>query len=169
MSQQKALLDGLKQAIQFEGDGHHFYRMAAMTSGDPKGRDVFEMLAREELAHLHYLQTQYNSYLRSGKPDSAVSLPAHTPLTGDHPIFSENIKIRIGEAHFEMTALSIGMQLELSSIQFYTRSAEQHDDPVVERFYRELAEWEKEHYDALQRQQASLREDYWASGGFSPF
>ena len=163
------LIEGLKKAIRFEGDGHNFYMMAAGNTGDPKGKEVFEMLAREELAHVRFLRSQYNSFLKTGAPDSGAKLPKHTSLQGDHPIFSPGLKDKIKSAHMEMSALAIGIQLELSSIQFYKGEADAADDPMLKQFFTELADWEKEHYDALLRQQDSLKEDYWAAGGFSPF
>jgi len=163
------ITEGLKKAIQFEGDGHNFYRMAAGNTQDEKGREVFEMLAREEAEHARFLRTQYDSFMKSGTADKSVKLPAHGALGGDHPIFSLDLKKRIGNAHMEMTALAIGIQLELNSIKFYQEQAVQSGDPEVSGFFTELAEWEQEHYEALSRQQESLRGDYWAAGGFSPF
>lgn len=143
--------------------------MAAGNTSDPKGKEVFEMLAREELAHVRFLRTQYDSVIKSGAPDKSVKLPKHQSLQGDHPIFSDRLRGRIKDAHMEMSALAIGIQLELSSIQFYKGEADAADDDAVKEFYTELADWEKEHYEALLRQQDSLKEDYWAAGGFSPF
>ncbi|MFH1755171.1 MAG: hypothetical protein ABIA59_05655 [Candidatus Latescibacterota bacterium] len=68
-----------------------------------------------------------------------------------------------------MTALSIGIQLEMSAVNFYTGEAEISTDPQIKSFYMELAEWERGHLHALQTQADSLREDYWSEGGFSPF
>ena len=69
-----------------------------------------------------------------------------------------------------MTALSIGIQLELSAVQFYRAEAEAaSDDPVVSALFNDLAEWEKEHLSALQMQADLLREDYWNTAGFSAF
>jgi rubrerythrin len=68
-----------------------------------------------------------------------------------------------------MSALSIGIQLELSSEQFYRQEAEAAEDPAVVKFFTELAEWESGHYHALLKQQESLKEEYWSKGGFAPF
>lgn len=166
----EAIREGLKKAIRFEGDGHHFYRMAAASTEDPQGREVFTMLAAEELEHVRFLTSQYNSFLENGQVDSSIHLPKHKDLDKKNPIFSENLKKRIKDAHMEMSSLAIGMQLELSSITFYKAEAEKYSNMrEVAAFYRELADWEKTHYDALLRQQEELKEDYWSSGGFTPF
>jgi rubrerythrin len=163
------LTEGLKKAILAEYEGHHFYRMAASTTPDEKGRETFEMLAREEMEHVRFLRAQYKSFLETGKADETEKLGPRTDLIGGSPIFSSEIKSRVTEAHFEMTALSVGAQLEIGAVKFYQGEADASDDETVKRFYTELAEWEQGHYDALTRQLEELRGDYWSAGGFSPF
>jgi rubrerythrin len=165
----KRVIDGLQQAVRTETDGYHFYTMAANTVQDPKGKEVFNRLAQDELSHLRFLNHQYQSYLKHGKPDEQVRLGPQPEWAGENPIFSEKIHKRLDEAHFEMSALSIGIQLELSSQQFYRQEAEAAEDPAVAKFFTELADWESGHYHALLKQQESLKEEYWSKGGFAPF
>ena len=163
------LADGLLRAIKAERDGHGFYTMAASSSQDPKARRIFAQLAAEELDHVHFLTRHYESVLKTGRPDHDARLGPRADLTGMSPIFSEHIKTRIGQAHLEMSALSIGIQLELDAFKFYRSQAEVSDDPLVKEFYLELAEWETSHYQALLKQHEELKEDYWAASGFAPF
>ena len=165
----KRVTEGLQKAIRTETDGYHFYTMAAVSVQDPKGKEVFTRLAQDELSHLRFLRVQYQSLLEKGKPDQQARLGPRTEWAGENPIFSEKIHKRIDDAHFEMSALSIGIQLELNSEQFYRGEAQAADDPAVKAFYTELADWESDHYHALLKQQESLKEDYWAQGGFAPF
>jgi len=165
----KRVTDGLKQAVRTEADGFHFYTMAANSVQDPKGKEVFTRLAQDELSHLRFLNVQYKSFMDNGKPDEQAQLGPRSEWAGENPIFSEKIHKRLGQAHFEMSALSIGIQLELGSEQFYRQEAEAAEDPVVKKFFTELAEWESGHYHALLKQQESLKEEYWSKGGFSPF
>lgn len=165
----KRIAEGLLKAIQSEVDGQHFYRMAAKSTTDPKGREVFERLAREEEEHERFLKAQYESVLETGAPNEEVRLGPQADLSGASPIFSPGIRERLGEAHYEMSALSIGIQLELSAIKFYKAEADAVGDPTVRSFCSELAQWESGHYNALLRQQEMLKEDYWHAGGFYPF
>jgi rubrerythrin len=165
----KKLTDGLMKAISAERDGYSFYMMAAGSTDDEKGKEVFETLAREELDHMNFLRQQYDAILKTGKPDSSLSLGPRKDLTGISPIFSDKLKSRIKDAHIEMSALSIGVQLELDAIRFYKEQAKQTSYPDVKKFYMELADWETGHYNALWEQQQQLKEDYWSAGGFSPF
>jgi rubrerythrin len=161
--------DGLQRAIRTETDGYHFYTMAAGSVKDPKGKEVFNRLAQDELSHLRFLKTQYQAFLETGRADEQARLGTPDEWAGENPIFSEKIHKRLHDAHFEMSALSIGIQLELSSEKFYRAEARAVSDPAVVKFYNDLADWESGHYHALLKQQESLKEEYWSKGGFAPF
>lgn len=168
-AQKEQIRAGLLKAIQAEQDGYHFYLMAARTTEDPRGREVFEKLAQEELDHNRFLRHQHEFILHHGHADPAFMLQHRVDLSGESPIFSSVLKARIKEAHFEMSALSIGLQLELASSSFYKEEAGRISDPTVRAFFLELASWEIGHYQALLRQQDALRDDYFSDSGFSPF
>jgi rubrerythrin len=162
-----ALAEGLVKAIQAERDAYSFYRMAAGSTDDPKGKEMFGMLSEEEAGHAFYLEAQYRSILKSGKPDPKAALGAKADLS-EQTVFSEEIRSRLKEAQYEMSALSIGIQLELSAIKYYRAQSEAAADPAVGKFFSELAAWESGHYHLLLRQQVALKEDYWRAAGFSP-
>lgn len=163
------IADGLMRAYQAEVDGHNFYRMAAQSTTDPRGREVFELLAQEEEDHARFLQAQHAAITTAGDVDSTVTLGPQAELAGRSPIFSDDLRSRVKGAHMEMSALSIGIQLELSAVQFYKAEAAKALHPRVTEFFERLAQWESGHYHALLRQHEELKEDYWADGGFSPF
>jgi rubrerythrin len=163
------ILEGLKQAIQAEHDGHGFYLMASRGTDDPQAKEIFGKLAAEELDHHRYLRAQYQAILKTGSVDPGAKLGPRLRLADESPIFSPSFKERVGQAQMEMSALSIGIQLELGAMNFYKGEAEAADDPAVKAFYEELAAWESGHYHALLNQQEALKDDYWAGSGFSPF
>lgn len=166
---QSPLSDALLKAAMAEREGHSFYMMAANTTQDPKGKQVFEQLAREELEHLSFLKTHYDSLLQTGRLDVNARLGHGSDLAGSFPIFTAAIKSRVKDAHFEMSALAIGIQLERDAIKFYQEQAQSSLDPEARKFFGELATWEAGHYNALLRQQEELKGDYWSGAGFSPF
>jgi rubrerythrin len=165
----KQVVEGLMQAIKAERYGHTFYLMAARTTEDPKGKEVFEMLAHEELYHMHFLRNHYDSIIETGEPSMVEKLNSPADLTGVSPIFSDDLRGRIKDASFEMTCLSIGIRLEQDSMNFYRSQAATAENSEIKKFYGQLAEWESGHYQALLRQQEELKEDFWSEGGFAPF
>ena len=160
---------GIAEAIKTENEGRYFYLMAANSTTDPKGKEVFATLADEEEVHLKYLKKQYLSLLERGEFDKKLKLGPKADFSGANPIFSEQLLERLSDAHYEMSALSIGVRLELFSTSFYRKQAEESTDPFVKGVFNELAEWEADHYHALLRQLDALKEFYWEAAGFSPF
>jgi rubrerythrin len=165
----KRLLKGLQKAIELELNGYYFYLMAAESMKDSKGRKLFKKLAEEELEHKKFLENHFKAISKTGKPDPKAKLGKGIDLSGDNPLFSNDLKKRIKDAHFEMTAVSIAINLELNSIKFYKSEAKAATESKVKKFFGELMKWETGHYDALVRQDKSVKEDYWANNNFAPF
>ena len=160
---------GLFEALRAEVEGYHFYLMAARSTRDDRGRRMFELLASEELEHERFLKGQYHALVDSGRLDSALTLGQPATLSAENPIFSDALRERVGEAHYEMSALSIGIQLEQASIARYRALLGQATDPQVKQFFEQLVGWEEGHHQALTRQQEQLKESYWNAAGFTPF
>jgi len=57
-------LDALKLAMDFELQGYEAYVKAGQETDDPKGKKVFEFLAKQENSHYVFLQKTYD-YLTS--------------------------------------------------------------------------------------------------------
>ena len=165
----RRIVEGLEEAMKAETDGYHFYMMAASSTSDEKGQEVFRQLAEEELAHLRFLRRQRDALEATGTVDRSIELGQPKVSSEQSAIFSESLRENAAKAHFEMSALSIGMQLEKAAREHYERRAAESSDPEVATFYRGLAEWESKHFELLSRQMEELKEDYWSSGGFAPW
>jgi rubrerythrin len=165
---QEEILKGLKTAMEAEIFGHNFYKNAAQNTPDPLGRETFTRMAEEELGHFNYLRTQYKSVMDKGDYTFTPSLVlAHRKQAGN-PIFSEAIKKRVKDSHFEVSVLSIGMKLELEAVKFYRQCARKAAGDEARKFYNELAEWEEDHYRAFEQQLDQLKDDYFQANNFVP-
>jgi len=171
MEKKERLLEVVKNAIRVENDGYQFYRLAEEKTRDIKGKEVFASLARDETNHMQILKSLYQNVKEKGeyKFDEIKDMKHILETTSESPIFSKEFKQRLSQAHFEMTALSIGILLEKNSIQFYKKSARESEDPEVRMLFNYLADWEGEHLRALVNQQKFLQEDYWTEARFYPF
>lgn len=167
MERNKAL-EGLKIAIQTELNGIEFYRLAAEKTEDRKGKEVFQSLANDEIKHFNELKKQYENLIKEDEWLSKIELGSPTQFEGESPIFTEELKNRIKDRHFEMSALSIGAILETNSIDFYRRMKEEADDPVARQLFENLQKWEEKHLEAITKQLDLLREEYWADAHFTP-
>lgn len=162
-------LEALRLALQTELNGVNFYKMAAERTSDERGKKVFGLFAEEEKRHFDELQRHYSSIMTQNKWAPSISLgEAKDMFSGESPIFSEELKKRIKESHFEMSALSIGALLETNSIEFYRKMRQETDDPTARELFEKLETWEKGHLRAITQQLNVLKEDYWADQHFAP-
>lgn len=53
----------IRDAVQFELDAFHFYKLARDRTADPARRQVLERLYEAELDHLHELEERYHAHL----------------------------------------------------------------------------------------------------------
>ena len=166
MNDSKAIT-GLKTALQTELNGIEFYRMAAEKTEDAKGKQAFKTLADDEQKHFNALQQQYSALIENNGWQH-VDLGKMAEFAGESPIFSKELKERIKEKHFEVTALSIGALLETNSIEFYRKMKESSDDPTAKEMYAKLQQWEEKHLEAITKQLDIIKEEYWAEQGFTP-
>jgi rubrerythrin len=162
-------LKGLKTALQTELNGIEFYRMAADKTTDTKAKNVFKMLANDEIMHFNELQKQFKTLLSSNRWAPRVTLKeAQHMFEGKSPIFSDEFMTRITDKHFEVTALSIGALLETNAVDFYRQMKEETDDPTARELFERLQNWEKGHLDALSRQLDLIKEEQWQEMRFEP-
>jgi rubrerythrin len=171
MEKTDQLLEVVKNAIRVENDGYQFYRVAEEKTKDPKGKEVFSSLAKDETNHMQILKSLYQSIKEKGeyKFDEVKDMKHILETTSESPIFSKEFKQRMEQAQFEMTALSIGILLEKNSIEFYKKAAQDSENKDVAMLFNYLAGWEGEHLRALVQQQKFLQEDYWTEARFYPF
>lgn len=164
----KDILQGLKTAIEAELTGYNFYKQASESIQDPGGKEAFGRMAEEEKGHYRFLRHQYNAVLKKGGFDFSKELIKKVYNHKENPIFSQDIKDRIKESHFEVSALTIGMKLELEALQFYRSWARKVDSKEAKAFFLELAQWEEDHYLAFERELDMLKEDYFTMNNFVP-
>lgn len=162
------ILDGLKTAMEAELTGHNFYKNAAESISDPKGKDALLRMANEEMEHFKYLRHQYKSVLESGDYDFARKFVKLNREQEENPVFSQGIKDRVKECHLEVSVLTIGMKLELDAINYYRSCAEKAETIEAKQFYQELADWETIHFEALEWELNELKEEYWQANEFIP-
>lgn len=171
MEKHDRLLQIVKNAIRVENDGYQFYRLAEEKTTDPKGKEIFASLAKDETNHMQILKSLYQR-IKEDKQFSFNEVKDMNHIletTSESPIFSEAFKARLNQSQFEMSALSIGILLEKNAIDFYKNSAQETEEQDIKQLFNYLADWEGEHLRALVNQQKLLQEDYWTEARFYPF
>ena len=159
----------LRKAYQIEVDGYTYYSMTAERATKPAVQELFDKLARDEVQHKAYLQSVIGSYEEKGV--AAFKLPHRDPdlKAFTATIFTDEFKRQAHGADFELGVLSIGMTLESNAIQYFSGAAARTTESEVREFYEFLADWEKQHLEALQALYHGVRQDFWSESSFSPF
>jgi len=158
------LLSGFRAAMEAERAAYEFYKLAADNSVDAQGKVMLHRLAAEELEHWEFFLAHYTALQASGELGPNRALSNDDPVDFTTRIFSPSVRERIQDAHFELSALAIGVQLEANAIALYRAQAEHSavaGDDELAAFFRDIAEWEMNHYRALMLEQDELRTLYW--------
>ncbi len=169
MTARDRILDILRMAYQIEVDGYTFYSMTADRATKPAVQELFGKLAQDELQHQAFLRSVLKNYDEQGAGafDVGVKLPDVRAFADK--IFTDRFRDQAEGAAFEMAALSVGMMLEKNAVAHFSTAAREASDQQVQKFYGFLADWERQHLDALQGLHESIRTDFWDRSGFSPF
>jgi rubrerythrin len=169
VSNREAVLDILRKAYQVEVDGYTFYSMTAERTTKPAVQELFAKLAADEVQHQAFLRSIGSNYGAKGVEAFKLNLRLPELRAFSDAVFTARFREQAAGAEFEMGVLSIGMNLESNAIRYFTGAAAHAPEDEIKTFYQLLAEWEKQHLDALQRLYGSVREDFFAAGNFAPF
>jgi rubrerythrin len=163
------ILEILRKAYQIEVDGYTFYAMTAEKATKPAVKELFEKLAGDEVQHQGFLRIVGKRYDAEGAAAFAVAKPA-VNLSGltDH-VFTARFKEQAKGAVFEMGVLSVGLTLETNAMAHFNQAARTADSQEAREFYQFLADWEKQHFDALNSLYSAILSEFWGMGGFAPF
>ena len=169
MHSRDTILEVINRAYQIEVDGYTFYSMTADRAQKPAVQELFSKLASDEVQHQAFLKSVAKNYDEQGAKAFRFETKLPDARAVASQIFTGRFREQAAGAQFEMAVLSIGMTLESNAITYFSTAAKQASDREVREFYQFLANWEQQHYDALQNIFSIVRSDHMAESGFSPF
>lgn len=169
MDNHAQILDILRTAYQIEVNGYTFYAMTAEKSTKPAVKELFQKLADDEVQHQNFLKGIGKRFDKEGAAAFSVNKVPHDMGPIATKVFTDHFKQQAHGAAFEMGVLSVGLTLETNAMAHFNKAADTSDSKEVQEFYRFLAEWEKQHFDALDTLYNAIRSDFWGAGGFAPF
>jgi len=149
------LRDGLELAMQAEQEAARFYADAAARTADPRGRDLFQQLARFEQAHFTHLKSLYDGefegyqgeQLLPEKPEATRALPGEA------------------DRRSATDALTVAIKSEEKAAAAYRRLAGEATDERLRDFFQRLEREEELHRKVLEDQYLSLtNQGFWTWG-----
>jgi rubrerythrin len=134
----------IRDAVQFELNTYHFYRLALARVTEPTQRAVLEQLYQNEVDHLHTLQERYHTHLN----DEVLTLrPAVETLLAD-TLFDG---IDLGDPRGGVTALyDKAIAMERRTRDHFNRLAKELPAGPERDICLELAAEEEEHVALLE-------------------
>ena len=146
------VLEAVEAAIQLEKDGVAFYTEAASQIDDPRGKRMFQSLARDETAHLELFEDARAALLNGGGWPLPEQATAVSPEEFSPPsIFPTGDEIRTAEMPAgRFATLWQGIQAERDSIAFYVEQMERTEDPDGRAMYAYLVDQEECHHALLE-------------------
>jgi len=139
----------IREAMQFELNAYHFYRLALSRSSDPASRLVLDYMSQNELDHIHELSEKYHAHL---DPDALNLSPAADALLADR-IF-QGLDLEGGEGVRGLYLRAI--EMENRTRRHYLESAERARDSFERDLYLELAAEAEEHVALLESELAQV-------------
>ena len=165
MDTSNAVLEILRKAYQIEVDGYTFYSMAADRAAPQGVRDLFAQLAGDERQHQAYLREIGEHFAVKGTAAFQVAPQSPSMSRFLEQVFTQDLKRQAAATTVETGALSVGITLEANAIAYFTTAAQSAPADPVRDFYLFLADWERQHLQALQNALNAVRADFPLSSG----
>ncbi|MFB3777307.1 MAG: hypothetical protein ACE141_06835 [Bryobacteraceae bacterium] len=144
-------LRAIQEAMQFELNAFHFYRMARERIQNPQNRIILEQLYEHEVDHLHELEEKYHAHL----DPSVIELePGAEKLLSDW-VF-RGIQFTDETAAARVYAMAIEMERRTRD-HFRKAAAEAAEGSPDRQIYLELAAEEEEHVALLEAEMEQFK------------
>lgn len=147
--------DGMKyravrEAVQFELDSFHFYKLARSRAANPTQRALFERLYEAELDHLHELEEKYHAHLDR----EAVELSASNEKVLANALF-QGIRLSADTAVTDI--YEAALEMEKRTRDHFRKLARELPEGLERELCAELAAEEEEHVALLEGELDQLR------------
>ena len=144
------LNDALKEAIQTEKDTMDFYKRAAEVTKTPRGKQVFETLAKEEHEHAgHFFHIYPGKDL--GTFDEFMARPPQAGIA-----LHKKMEKALTESGTEQKAMEIALDEEQALEKKLLATAAQIDDPAVKAVFEKMAKETNQHYQIIESEYAHI-------------
>ncbi|MFA5522748.1 MAG: ferritin family protein [Tissierellales bacterium] len=148
-------MNDLEMAIQMEKDGEIFYKRQAELNKDNYLFNICMMLAEDEKVHANVLEKKLKSLEYELSPSTFDKEPSLFTNLND---FSVEERFTLRQQDF----YSLAADIELKSIELYTRLFNQSEDEKDKEIFQYLIDQEKNHYNIIDALAQALRSaDEW--------
>lgn len=152
--------EAIRTAIQMEKEGYAFFHQAAEKTNNKLGKEMFERLAAEEIAHMETFRKMFDS-MSDTEDWRAVASELKSVTTP--PLFSEaKNKMKAERDPGEVEALRQAMEIERKAIEFFNEAKSKANDETAKEIFEKIRQEEEYHHALLQAQYDSVTNSgYW--------
>ncbi|MBJ6726035.1 ferritin-like domain-containing protein [Geomesophilobacter sediminis] len=144
MTKHYTLQEALRLAIKSEKDSMDFYRKAAELVTDARSKEVFTLLAKEEVDHLKSFYGLYQ-WEDLGPIDAFIATPPDK-LSATHLALEK----AIAADTTEKVALEIALKEEKAGIELYQVLVQDITDQQVKHVFEAVIKGTQGHYDLIE-------------------
>lgn len=146
-----AMRDALELTLVIERLGYTFYTNASKKTKNDRGRVMFRRLAAEESDHLRRVQQEHRDLLHAHGwlKREPMRLPVSRKIAQEIFPQKELLRLQVHDETTDLEALSLAMDLERRSQEFFRAFASQLSDPKGRKAFMEFADAEESHLEAL--------------------
>jgi rubrerythrin len=135
-------------ALELEKGENEFYKKAAESCPNEVGREIFRMLAGDEVEHARQIEEIYKM-MQAGKP-----WPEQCALYDREQRDAKGVLQEVASRHGAvieagagaLEALDVAVDLERSSVRFYKDQLDHATDPRERKFLEKMIEEEQGHF-----------------------
>ena len=141
----------LSTALEIEKEGKAFYKKAVSRCQNELGREIFQMLMKDEGVHMDRILKIYES-LKAGQmwSEEWKSIKAENK---DHRVLFREMASAHGTEitanTSDLEAIEMGIDIELRSIAFYQEHSAKAEDSLEKEFIEQLIREERRHHIIL--------------------
>jgi len=159
-------LDIIKGAILLEHKGKALYESVMQKTDIPAVKELFGLLAEEEVRHVDMLNKQY-LLVSKGKPYDVSGIEG-TKSTTTESVLSEKIVKEISGAGYEAAVISAALEFEKNAVKYYSEKEASASSDDEKRLFNWLSVWETDHMTMLAKLDNEIKEQIWYDNNFWP-
>jgi rubrerythrin len=139
----KGIEEALALAIEREKEARDYYMQQAALVESPKFKELYELLAGEEVKHLSFLENYRD---KRELPIVSTDIPSGQSFSPEFDTARTELgEITLGDAGILLAA----MRHERKSEDFYSELAKRAEDEDQRDFFQMLSRYERGHYELI--------------------
>ena len=147
----------IKFGMEAEKRGLESYLDYARNTQDETGKNMFILLARDELSHFEILEKALSDIELSGRW-SEVQIQGSLIERIMPRLHERAVRTQGASGVDQVSALEAAMEQERKAAELYREQLEKTTDPVARKVFKRLVAMEEAHYDLLSAELDSINE-----------